>query len=233
MKITLRLVALLLCLGLLWLWFALRPFAEVFLGVGHERHEWNQKLTLTVETPQGERAGSAVVRVVADFGQRLSGNEVAYGYQGEATAVEVASGRWLFALIGGSEERFYWAARERFGDKPRAEWLYDIPKQTEPLTLVGKSIPLLVTFDDINDPKSVRRVDPAYLAASLGPGVRLKAVTLAVTEEPVTDGKIEAILGWFPKYENLQLDGDRYRSAESPFPFANELNRLDFKRNFN
>ncbi|MBS0563021.1 MAG: hypothetical protein JSR87_00565 [Proteobacteria bacterium] len=53
----------------------------------------------------------------------------------------------------------------------------------------------MVTFDDISDPKSVRQVDPADLAATFGPGVALKAVTLAVTDAPVTEGKVEGVLG--------------------------------------
>ena len=201
MKTALRLFVLLICLGSLaaavWLWFFLRPFAEVFVGVGHVRHEWNQKLTLTVETPQGERSGSAVVRVVADFGKFLSGNEVVYAYYGEATVVEVLPDRFLFALISGSEQRFYAAAKDRFPGLKRSEWLYEIPKQTEPVELTGDRIPLLVTFDDIHDPKTVRQVDPADLVAIFGPGVRLKAVTLAVTKEPVTEGRVEGALGWF------------------------------------
>ncbi|WP_284166134.1 hypothetical protein [Frigidibacter sp. SD6-1] len=64
-----------------------------------------------------------------------------------------------------------------------------------------------------------------------GPCYRLTDVTLAVTDAPVTEGKVEAVLGWFSEYENLQLDGNRYRSIKSSFPFANGLNRLDFKRN--
>jgi hypothetical protein len=39
--------------------------------------------------------------------------------------------------------------------------------------------PLLVTFGDIADPKSVALVDPTNLAASFGPGVRLTSVMLA------------------------------------------------------
>ena len=54
----------------------------------------------------------------------------------------------------------------------------------------------MVTFSDISNPKTVARVDPDDLAAQFGPGVRLKAVTLAVTEEPVTEGAVDAVPGW-------------------------------------
>ena len=59
-----------------------------------------------------------------------------------------------------------------------------------------KHYPLLVTFGDINDPASVKKVDPNDLAATFGPGYTLKSITLEITDEPVTTGKVEDVLGW-------------------------------------
>jgi hypothetical protein len=163
---------------------------------------WHQKLTLVVETPTGEVSGSAVTEVRATFYANASlnfGTEVQYGLTGEAAVVEVPPGRLLFALMGGSEELFFRAAKDRFEGMTRGEWLRAIPGQTEPVTLTGDLIPMLVTFGDIADPASVMLVDPADLAASFGPGVRLKSVTLEVTEEAVTEGVVERVLGWVGK----------------------------------
>ncbi|WP_417415418.1 hypothetical protein [Hoeflea sp.] len=96
--------------------------------------------------------------------------------------------------------------------------------------LSPKQYPLLVTFADINDPASVALVDPDDLAASFGPGYALSSITLAITDEPVTKGRVEAVLGWLEAYENKQLDGDRYTKLSAPNRFANSLNRLDFQR---
>lgn len=57
--------------------------------------------------------------------------------------------------------------------------------------------PLLVTFTDINDPTTVQRVDPKDLAATFGPGVSLKRITLEITDEKVTEGRVEAMLTWW------------------------------------
>ncbi len=159
--------AVILGLGSYWAWTAIRPIAETF-GFGRVRHEWNQKLTLTVATPDGPKTGAAVVTVAAVFGNTQIGNEVFYGHKGEATVVEVAPGKYLFALLSGSDERFFYDARDRFEGKRRGEWLYDIPNQTEPVELTGKGVPLLVTFADINDPTTVTRVDPDDLDAAFG-----------------------------------------------------------------
>jgi hypothetical protein len=45
-----------------------------------------------------------------------------------------------------------------------------------------------VTFGDIKDPTSVARVDPDDLAASFGAGVKLKAITVEITDDAVTTG---------------------------------------------
>ena len=43
----------------------------------------------------------------------------------------------------------------------------------------------------------VRAWDPDNLAGTFGPGVLLKRITLEITDEPVTKGKIERVLGWW------------------------------------
>jgi len=163
-----------------------------------DKHDWHQRLTVRVETPQGVRSGASVVEVTAWFGRiPLSGNEVEYRVQGEATVVEIAPGKYLFALLPGSAERFYWSARDRFKGMSRGEWLGQITRQSAPVELSDRAMPRLVIFGDINDPTSVQRVDPVDLAASFGPGVRLKSITLEITDAPVSTGKVEAVLGWF------------------------------------
>jgi hypothetical protein len=70
--------------------------------------------------------------------------------------------------------------------------------------------PMLVTFGDIDDPTSVQRVDPENLAATFGAGVRLKRITLTITDDPLTE-KIEGVLGWYSEYWNnsYRLAGER------------------------
>ena len=174
---------------------------------GYKPHEtWRQKLTLVVETPAGEVTGSTVVEVDGNMRQLPgSANEINYTIRGEATVVEVLPGRYLFALLGGSEGRFYAAAKDRFPGMKRQEWLQRIPDQTEPVSLLPDHVPMLVTFDDITKPKTVREVDPDDLAVMFGEGVRLKAVTLEITEEPVTEGRVEGVLGWMPDYPEAPI----------------------------
>ncbi len=178
---------------------------------GSSTKSWNQRLTLVIETPQGEVSGFSVTKVVTT---QSSGSLVlpeARGVHGsvlgEAVVVEVTPGRYLFALLSGSGEEkrdaTHWvypaynlgAAGSYFGAMSIVmSQVYDTPVPLPP-----EGWPLMVTFADIADPTSVARVDPTDLAANFGEGVRLKAVTLEITRAEVTKGRLEKILTWWLK----------------------------------
>ena len=172
---------------------------------------WNQKLTVTVETPLGERSGAAVVNERVTHGrQPLSGSAVQYDITGEATVVEVAPGRYLFALLGeaSTKELAMRVWREVMSEEqrrdPRKAYRM-IENLREAREVPPMEYPLLVTFTDINDPKSVKEVKPSNLAATFGAGYSLKSITLEITDEPVTTGKVESVLGWLGKYPEPPL----------------------------
>ena len=178
-------------------------------------YSWHQKLTLEVETHGGLKRGSSVVYVtmstqfVAGFGSKGSS-----GKRGEAVVMEITpgkptggptgghtggptSGRYLFALLKGQTHlaqkvfdvtgpgvRF----NEWAGTLSRLRGVGDVPEE---------HYPLLVTFTDINDPSSVKKVEPWDLESHFGAGVKLKRITLEITDEPVTEGRVETVLGWF------------------------------------
>jgi hypothetical protein len=134
-------------------------------------YSWRQKLTLKVDTPTGVVSGAAVVQVWVSYYSDASANfgtEVTYDMEGDATLVEVLPRRYLFALPRDGENRFITAAQDRFKGLARGQSLRQISRQTEPVLVTGEQMPMLVTFDDINDPKSVRKVDPDDLDATFG-----------------------------------------------------------------
>lgn len=194
------------------------------------------KVTVTVDTPQGERSGSSV------WSWTLSGPTAALGsayngtFKGEAVAVDLPGGRTLFALIKDQEmlaERQF----DRGGQSgDRVAEVRGISRQvgeTRRLSCEPRpegnfdyryDCPLLVTFGDIRDPKSVVRVDPTDLAATFGPGTRLRAITVAITDEPVTTG-IEKRLVWLTDYYDKMLDGS---SINNSTKLANSLTQGSF-----
>ena len=178
---------------------SLAVFATVAVGLAgcQDKHEWHQKLTVVVDTPSGKVSGSSVIAIEATFGQApMSDREVWYRVTGEATAVEIAPGRYLFALLGGSEERYYRTVRDRLKNVSRGEWLKRIPLMKEVVTLQPDSYPKLITFVDIDSPGSAREVSANTVFEVFGAGYKLDRVTIEITDDPVTNGAISALLPW-------------------------------------
>ena len=186
--------------------------------LGSSSTSWNQRLTMVIETPQGEVWGAAVTRVTktASSGSLVlpEARGVRSEVTGEAVVVEVAPGRFLFALLSGSDEEkrdaTHWVypaydlgAAVGFEGRPSydgAMTKLGMQQLDVPVPLPPEGWPMLVTFDDITKPETVREVDPKNLAAVFGEGVRLKAVTLEITEEAVTVGRVDALLPWLGPY---------------------------------
>lgn len=193
---------------------------------------WNQKLTVEVSTPEGMRTGSAVTEVV--WQERNWTGNFPGSYRGEATVVDLGKGRYLFALIG--EQTRYLALRTfapDLGDKAviTEEGFAAMAGIRGRRDVPAKYYPLLVTFDDIGRPETVKRVDPANLGASFGPGVALQRIVLGITDEPATDGQINKVLGWLGTVGDGMLDGNRISTLSAENRLANDLTRLDFQRN--
>ncbi|WP_374251566.1 hypothetical protein [Xanthobacter sp.] len=185
-------------------------------------HAWKQKLTVTVTTPRGEVSGSSVVGVSWRknlFSGGWGGALFHLTLQGEATAIDLGGGQFLFAILGyqRSEEPNDTGIiplkllRQRLpGESVDDYWSPDSFKRVlaargrDPTVLPQKLYPRFLRFRDINDPTTAELVDPADLAKSFGPGVGLARVTIEITDDAVTWG-IRKILpwlsrqvGWFP-----------------------------------
>lgn len=198
-----------------------------------ESVSWHQKLTVTVDTPDGFRSGSAVQRVriydKAGILEPILPHEargVADEVTGEAVVVDLGQGRHLFMLVRGASlltQRVLEWPRPWFPDGARAvarfEGVAHVPRNRAPT---------LVTFTSIDAPKTVKRVDPGNLAATFGSGYRLHSITLEITDEPVTEGRVEALLDWYSGYPEPSLwPGD---GRTSNIPFAMRIRHGDFIR---
>jgi hypothetical protein len=183
------------------------------LSACRQNFYWNQKLTVTVETPQGERSGSAVVYERVTYGQQfMSGSLVQYDIKGEATVVEVAPGKYLFALLGeGSTKelatRVWWDSFSEEQKRDPGKAYRIIESAREAREVPPKEYPLFVTFTDITDPMSVKEVKPDDLTASFGSGYSLKSITLEITDELATEGIVEDLAKWLVVLNGKYLHG--------------------------
>lgn len=198
---------------------------------GGQTVSWHQRLTITVETPSGEVSGASVTEMVATSLPKTLPDAGVVDAQlyGEAVVVEVLPNRYLFALLGGG---LGWAQaaydKNQVGSVFEENMRFIVAQKGGPaLPVPEESWPLLVTFDDVSDPRTVRQVEPDDLAASFGPGVRLKAVTLEITDDPVTEERVEALLGWLGIYPETRLFSE-IRSTD--FSIEAQLEQGDFIR---
>ncbi len=153
------------------------------------------RMTVEVDTPQGLIEGFAVREV------RFSkmANDGNYGRaRGEAVVVDLPNGAVLFALLTGASgnvdhaSQTMWHIFRTTASKSIEVW----PNfEGKDMPITSGRVPMLVTFDDLDDPTSVAEVDPDDLAASFGEGYALKRITVQITDEPVTTG-IEERLEW-------------------------------------
>lgn len=191
------------------------------------------RMIVEVETPQGLKTGSSVLKVTGVGGRELiTGGKTSHAdLRGEAAMVDLGNGRVLFALLrmanGTSSDDHLAIMSMKAMDPAYANNKKDSAQRiasgsgiTSPAEVAPKDYPLLVTFGDMQDPTSVTRVDPTNLAASFGLGVRLKRIVVEVTDDDVTTG-IEERLGWLDDMWNhdINRDGPFYKKFPSETQF--------------
>jgi hypothetical protein len=157
--------------------------------------------------------------------------------KGEATVVDLGDGQLLFALLShpGAYEYSGLVALNLFKSaadpiwSPEAFAKVQAAKGRGPQPLPSRLYPMFVRFRDINDPKTVERVDPSNLAVSFGPSVRLARVTVEIADDSVTTG-IEKKLTWlvvgYPEMRLVPASG----GPVGDVPSSHLLTHSSFKR---
>jgi hypothetical protein len=179
-----------------------------------------------VMTPDGMKTGSSVIEVSYSSSPRLlpDGPHVQSTVTGEATYVDLGNGKNLFVLLTNRESGRSGQFDERHADFSGAQgplraqslpikmfglnWLhqkenqlcrdFELASATQKPEIPFGNLPTLVTFMNINDPASVKVVQPDQVARKLGLGYKLVKTTVqGTTEKP--EKKIEKVLLWLPE----------------------------------
>ena len=192
--------------------------------------EVRYKVIVEVNVEGAIHSGSAV------WSWKLSKPTVALGspyngeFRGEAVQVALGGGRTLFAILRGGDGNRSMAQMlpERlFGDVGRSargeatrfkgDRLKDLrhiasnvgDQQELNCELHSGWCPMLVLFDDPDDPLSVRKVEQ-----SIKPAIHVQKILVEITSEPVTVG-IGDTLPWLSAYPEPRLDA-AYRGSTHP-----------------
>ena len=192
---------------------------------------WRYRITVEIETPEGIKTGSAV-REVSNSASRsrafaLPESTNSARVKGEAVVVDLGERGVLFALISHKSDlefydSFYVPTGHGGATLEGIKYYASLPAGTnrvlEPNVPAG--YPKLVTFTDMNDPKSVTlvqewtRTDAGgwqlqadHFEKLFGAGVKLKAITLEITDEPITWGEVDK---WLPQEARHLNFADHY-----------------------
>lgn len=179
------------------------------------------RLTLEAQVDDRTVVGSGVIQVTYEKNAQFLGAsaEITHWAKGEAVVLDLGSSGVLFALLKEGDHTRSGAdyiVPLAFGLPYGAVGVRDFARLRD---LAGRvdlpfdRLPLMVRFRDINDPKTVQRVDPNNLASTFGAGVFLTRVTLELvpagiwpfhwlwfTGEPISRG-LDLRLPWLATWK--------------------------------
>ncbi|PLK22388.1 hypothetical protein C0V72_15100 [Porphyrobacter sp. TH134] len=211
--------------------------------------DYRYRLTVEIETPDGVKSGSSVIEVrqtLVRAGSSPANQAVERRVRGEAVAVDLPGGKTLFALLR-SDNDIDWVSRVYVLLTPQRREAFEdamdnvlevtgertLPRMWPANVIMPKrsAYPMMVTFRDPADPTTVALVNPDDLAAKFGEGVKLKRITVELTDERVTSG-IEERLKWLPQVRGalVHLPMSEYPPVGTPLPLYNTLTERDFSQ---
>ena len=177
------------------------------------------RMTVEVETPQGLKTGSSVMEVRLTRGVAIGDSSgVGSSVRGEAVVVDLPDGPLFVllevpdagpplqaivpdALLGrrSSGPNEVMADTAKLGSTWLSEYKADLPRHRDNgFEQSDNGWPMMVRFGNINDPKSVRKVDPEAIG--------VKRILLETTSDDLTTG-IEKRLGWLETLKGGYLHG--------------------------
>jgi hypothetical protein len=192
---------------------ALLPGCNPFGNSGSYRY----RMTVEVQTTGGLRTGGGVREVGMSKSVALTAQERPYGggETGEAVVVDLPAGP-VFLLLRKADEMGQPLSVEvtnalNGGDAGLGEERIAVIRRLGSETGVKAELPraawpMMVRFRDINDPKSVEKVDPAAIG--------VKRIVLETTDDAVTTG-IEKRLAWLDALEQSSANSVVETSASS------------------
>lgn len=170
------------------------------------------KMTVSVETPEGLKTGSAVREVYVRQNPKITPESLPHiEVRGEAVIVDLGQRGKLFAIMKNSmgPDYAYMVVFKAIGGNLSPEGLLYLDKLLgHAVTLTPEHYPMLVMFKDIKDPKTIKLaldldneskapfrqfVSADHFEELFGDGVRLKEITIELTDEPVTWGIKEVL----------------------------------------
>lgn len=192
---------------------------------------WRYKITVSVDTPEGIKTGSAVreVMVVQRENPAPDRPRGKATVKGEAVVIDLGKRGVLFSIIKGDDYRHTFKAfpYSRGGTTPEGVEYYSHLKNAK--AELPNNLFQLVRFKDLKDPASVLVVDPDDLPASFGEGVALRNVIIEMTDDQITSGGVNKYLPWLNTLLKQKTRLNGRKGAISTNDVADNLGAGSFK----
>lgn len=207
------------------------------------------RLTLEAVVDGQPKTGAAVIEVTYSKQSRFAGqHDLIVSSRGKAAVLDLGPPGVVFALLkAGSDSRSspgsivfraFDFSGGAFPGSTVEDGLAQIRKLSGKRELTLTSLPLLVRFRDLNDPKTVEKVDPLDIGKGFGVDAKLVRVTLEIVPtgrwpfnswglsgEPIT-ANVEERLPWLAGMMS-NIDGTHVTDSNR---LSNTLNSYDFRR---
>jgi len=176
------------------------------------RDVWHYRMTVTIETPEGDKTGSSVREVTGAPNLKLTPESCGYCVglsMGEAVVIELGKRGVMFALLSGYREGISYGYNVFFRK-------HQEDNNFKKITLNLQDYPVFVGFKDLKNPKTVKKFInvscEGYVTVEcvvskpnedlFGAGVRIKSVTIERTEDAVTK-QITQYLPWIDAQKRI------------------------------
>lgn len=169
----------------------------VLSGCG-DSSTWHQKLTIEVQTPEGPKSASSVMKAnLTDTDSPFTVPEArgaVLRIKGEPFFLEIYHGRYVLVLLKNIPSAYGLLLPNEVPVVAAAE--LESVTTTLSADIPRGEYPLMITLSDISDPKTMQQVRPEDFGKIFGKGYKLKSIKLAVTREDLTTGHLKNILSW-------------------------------------
>lgn len=206
--------------------FGAATAAAVFLSGCEERHISRVKITAAAEVGGKIYSGSSVQEYSCRTSTHIMGDHPECRVKGEAVVVPIENHGDLFLIMncqqGNSQTEM---VRSMLGAVSGAPFETSNSELPAAWSLTPDQMPMLVRFNDLRDPQSIRQVDPKNLSKSYGPELSKVYVTVERTSAPIDFGKISAVIPWVTSKINPLY---QHKIGAEVNPVAQNLSQYDF-----
>jgi len=173
-------------------------------------------MTVNVNAGKHIVSGSSIVEVATWLGSGIPNNALRERIRGEAAAVKLPSGALLLVLLndanyGDAAQRMAFAAYSAsFADvRPDPDTfalLRRLKAHREIVQLPRADYPMVIKFENQNNPRSATLADPDNIETYRGNPVFVESITIQMTSDSLKY-KLAEMFPWWDEYLDRHLDG--------------------------